>query len=138
MGNDSVEVVRPEAAVLAPDVPIRLVHEVIYDELAAAAKEVRQSLSAVLAFEYVLLLNALPGQLAPLPAELFAQAPAGGAPVVVTYDLLVGHGIQRQRAPVPWWVYSSWRRHQTPISLRPLGVRSSHWYMPQRPSSPRA
>src|SRR5262249_9620458 len=34
--------------------------------------------------------------------------------------------------------YSSWRRHQTPVSLRPLGVRSSHWYMPQRPSRPRA
>src|SRR6266705_5335916 len=32
--------------------------------------------------------------------------------------------------------YSSWRRHQTPASLRPLGARSSHWYMPQRPSSP--
>jgi hypothetical protein len=36
--------------------------------------------------------------------------------------------------PLP---YSSWRRHQTPVSLRPLGARSSHWYMPQRPSSPR-
>ena len=34
--------------------------------------------------------------------------------------------------------YSSWRRHQTPVSLRPSGARSSHWYMPQRPSSPRA
>ena len=35
-------------------------------------------------------------------------------------------------------LYSSWRRHQTPVSLRPFGARSSHWYMPQRPSSPRA
>src|ERR1700688_2962642 len=35
-------------------------------------------------------------------------------------------------------LYSSWRRHQTPVSLRPWGARSSHWYMPQRPSSPRA
>ena len=34
--------------------------------------------------------------------------------------------------------YSSWRRHQMPVSLRPLEARSSHWYMPQRPSSPRA
>jgi len=34
--------------------------------------------------------------------------------------------------------YLSWWRHQTPASLRPLGARSSHWYMPQRPSSPRA
>jgi hypothetical protein len=23
--------------------------------------------------------------------------------------------------------YSSWRRHQGPVSLRPLGARSSHW-----------
>ena len=34
--------------------------------------------------------------------------------------------------------YSSWRFHQTPCSLRPSGARSSHWYMPHRPSSPRA
>jgi len=34
--------------------------------------------------------------------------------------------------------YSSWRRHQIPVSLRPMGARSSHWYMPQRPSTPRA
>jgi endonuclease YncB( thermonuclease family) len=34
--------------------------------------------------------------------------------------------------------YSSWRRNQSFASLRPLGARSSHWYMPQRPSSPRA
>ena len=32
--------------------------------------------------------------------------------------------------------YSSWRRHQRPVSLRPRGARSSHWYMPQRPSRP--
>ena len=38
--------------------------------------------------------------------------------------------------------YSSWRRYQLASgvrdSLRPRGARSSHWYMPQRPSSPRA
>src|SRR5439155_5703984 len=28
--------------------------------------------------------------------------------------------------------YSSCRRHQTPVSLRPLGARSSHWYMPHK------
>src|SRR5438552_8342121 len=27
--------------------------------------------------------------------------------------------------------YSSWRRHHMPVSLRPFGARSSHWYMPQ-------
>jgi hypothetical protein len=37
--------------------------------------------------------------------------------------------------------YSLWRRNQgiwSPVSSRPRGARSSHWYMPQRPSSPRA
>ena len=34
--------------------------------------------------------------------------------------------------------YSSWRRHQKPVSLRPSGARSSHWYMPQRASTPRS
>jgi hypothetical protein len=34
--------------------------------------------------------------------------------------------------------YSSWRRHHAPDSLRPFGARSSHWYMPHRPSRPRA
>lgn len=37
-----------------------------------------------------------------------------------------------------WLSYSSWRRHQWPVSLRPRGARSSHWYMPHRASSPRA
>src|ERR1700726_1294065 len=27
--------------------------------------------------------------------------------------------------------YSSWRRHQRPVSLRPLGARSRPWDMPQ-------
>jgi len=34
--------------------------------------------------------------------------------------------------------YSSCLRHHMPFSLRPLGARSSHWYMPQRMSNPRA
>src|SRR5712692_9265285 len=34
--------------------------------------------------------------------------------------------------------YSSWRRHQMPVSLRPSGARSSYWYRAQRPSIPRS
>ena len=34
--------------------------------------------------------------------------------------------------------YSSRRRHHGPVSLRPFGARSSHWYIPHSPSSPRA
>jgi hypothetical protein len=46
----------------------------------------------------------------------------------------------QQGSPTPFAgaPYSSWRRHQMPFSLRPFGARSSHWYMPHRPSSPRA
>ena len=72
----------------------------------------------------------------PLPA----QAPAASRSVaVITFvpgvDLDIGLlgpiGLAQR-------VYSSWRRHQAPVALRPLGARSSHWNMPQRPSSPRA
>ena len=34
--------------------------------------------------------------------------------------------------------YSSWRRNQMSVSFRPKGARSSHWYIPQRSSNPRA
>jgi len=36
------------------------------------------------------------------------------------------------------FVYSSCRRNQGPVSLRPFGARSSHWYIPQSASRPRA
>jgi hypothetical protein len=42
------------------------------------------------------------------------------------------------QADSPAASYSSCRRHHAPVSLRPSGARSSHWYMPQRPSRPRA
>src|SRR5882757_9795883 len=32
--------------------------------------------------------------------------------------------------------YSSWRRNQGPVSLRPLGARSSQWYTPKNRSTP--
>ena len=61
-----------------------------------------------------------------------------GAAHPLTREAREAAGRSAQRAPVPGFAYSSWRRHQMPVSLRPLGARSSHWYMPQRPSSPRA
>ena len=48
------------------------------------------------------------------------------------------HSSLRVHVPCHRLSYSSWRRHHMPVSLRPSGARSSHWYMPQRPSSPRA
>jgi hypothetical protein len=47
-------------------------------------------------------------------------------------------GVSAPASTRHWPSYSSWRRHQMPASLRPRGARSSHWYMPQRTSSPRA
>src|SRR6266511_961647 len=43
-------------------------------------------------------------------------------------------------APLCWASrsYSSWRWNQISVPLRPSGARSSHWYMPQSVSSPRA
>jgi hypothetical protein len=35
-------------------------------------------------------------------------------------------------------VYSSCRRNHGPVSFRPFGARSSHWYIPQSTSRPRA
>jgi hypothetical protein len=37
-----------------------------------------------------------------------------------------------------WVSYSSWRRHQIPVSLRPRGARSSHAYIPHSTSIPRS
>jgi len=46
--------------------------------------------------------------------------PPSGAMSICTYANL-GHHIATHHLP-----YSSWRFHQTPVSLRPLGARSSH------------
>ena len=43
-----------------------------------------------------------------------------------------------RHAPMLSPYLSRWRNQYPPASLRPFGARSSHWYMPQRPSSPRA
>jgi hypothetical protein len=62
------------------------------------------------------------------PSVAVSAADVAAVLILVIADTAVYHSLS----------YSSWRRHQTPVSLRPLGARSSHWYMPQRPSSPRA
>ena len=48
-------------------------------------------------------------------------------------------GVRAGRADLCHWVsYSSWRRHQIPVSLRPRGARSSHAYIPHSTSIPRS
>src|SRR5262245_18358809 len=61
--------------------------------------------------------------------------PPRGLAEALSALILCASGVRDSAQRLP---YSSWRRYQTPASLRPLGARSSHWYMPQRPSTPRA
>jgi NAD(P)-dependent dehydrogenase (short-subunit alcohol dehydrogenase family) len=49
----------------------------------------------------------------------------------------LAEGASRLNPLAHWLSYSSWRRHQWPVSLRPSGARSSHCHMPHRASSPR-
>src|SRR5438132_13040456 len=102
MWGDAVEVVGPEGAAAAADLPVRTVHEVVDDELAALAEEIREHLPAILALEDVFLLDPLPRQVPALPAELITttgellfrgeKTRAGGDPVLVTHDSMFGHG----------------------------------------------
>src|SRR5216683_3359048 len=48
-------------------------HRVVDDELSTSLEEVAECLRAVLALEGVVLLDELPGQVAPLPAQLIAH-----------------------------------------------------------------
>src|SRR6266850_2612835 len=82
MDGDAVEVVYPEGADEAGRVlcPGRMgprgggiEHRVIDDQLAASLEEVAECLRPVLALEGVLLFDELPGQVAPLPAQLVAH-----------------------------------------------------------------
>jgi hypothetical protein len=72
--GDSIEVVGPEGAGRAPLLPTRVEHEVIDDQLASSVKELRQRFLAVWSFKDILLVDALPGQIASLLAEPVAQA----------------------------------------------------------------
>src|SRR5207249_12019215 len=49
---------------------VRIEHRVIDDQLAASLEEVAERLRPALALEGVLLFDELPGQIAPLPAQL--------------------------------------------------------------------
>src|SRR5579863_43398 len=70
---DAVEVVGPERAALAPRLPGRIEHEMVDDELRFSREQVGQGLLAGGPVENVSLLHPLPGQIAPLGAQLIAQ-----------------------------------------------------------------
>jgi hypothetical protein len=59
--HDGVEVVGPERADATAGLVLRVEHEVVDEELAAAVEQLGQRLLAVGAVEHVFLLDALPG-----------------------------------------------------------------------------
>src|SRR5215831_5878191 len=72
--NDGrIEIVRPKRAVWAAFIPFRSKHEVIDDKLASLFKEISKRLPTAWAIECVLLLDFLPGELAPALAHLVPQ-----------------------------------------------------------------
>ena len=73
MHDAALEIVGPERAALAAGLPVRTEHEVIDDELALAAEQVREGRLAVLAVEHVSRLDLFPRQLAPLGAQRIAR-----------------------------------------------------------------
>src|SRR5215831_18980137 len=72
MRRDAIEAVCPERAVLAAFVPVRPVHEVIDQQLAAALEQLRKGLAAVRPIEDVLFLHLHPRQCAALLAQSVA------------------------------------------------------------------
>src|ERR1700681_4728257 len=73
MHDRTVERIGQERATRAPLFPFRTKHEVINDELAPSPEEIGDRLPAARPIENVVLLNPLPRQRAPLPAEFIAQ-----------------------------------------------------------------
>jgi hypothetical protein len=84
-----------------------------------------------------------------LTCDLTSSAASNGWPSAGPPKPLPGTPKSLPGTPKPlpgtryWLLYSSWRRKKLSgspgprASLRPRGARSSHWYMPQRPSRPR-
>src|SRR5262245_26020787 len=144
MRADGVEVIRDQRA---PGASLALFgqpepvteHEVIDEELRAPGKEVGQRALPLLGVELIRLVDPNPRQLPPLPCQRVALADVFLLRIEQLdsrlQPFLARSGLVLRRR----FSYSSWRRHQAlPSSFRPLGARSSHWYMPHRPSSPRA
>src|SRR5262245_36255915 len=138
--GESVEAVRDRRAGRAAGGEVRPEHEVVDEELRAPPEEVRQRGAPPVGLESIRLVDPDPRQLLPPPRQLVA-APRELLLRLEQLEprcepLFACPGPVLRHRPSP--PYSSWRCHQMPLSLRPLGARSSHWYMPQRPSRPRA
>jgi hypothetical protein len=125
--GDPAVVREPEAAVAVDEVDVAEVVRVA-DPVAVSVAPVPAPL-------------AVPPRLAPLPlvvagavtcaaagaasTRLSSKARRGGAIMAVTRALPLPNATGAPQFPHRL-SYSSWRRHQGPVSLRPLGARSSH------------
>src|SRR5262245_8920354 len=138
MRRDAIEAVCPERAVLAAFVPVRPVHEVIDQQLAAALEQLRKGLAAVRPIEDVLFLHLHPRQCAALLAQsvalpgkllLFGQKPRTGIePLILRNDGMIPHGnLTRQRcnSPSPGKTDSTTFGHRVREEALPATKRST-------------
>ena len=77
MDDRRIVVVGPESAALAAGLPVRAEHEVIDDELAAAAEQFAEGDAALFALEHIIGLDFLPRERTPLGGERLAGAGEG-------------------------------------------------------------
>src|SRR5215472_19362094 len=73
MDQHPVEVIGPERAARARFLPARIKHQMVDDQLLSSGKQLAQGLLAVGPFENIVLVDAHPGQLAALMAQLVTQ-----------------------------------------------------------------
>ena len=91
------------------EAPLGPEHEVVDNELAPAGEQVRKRLGTARALEHVLLLDLLPRQLAPLPAQFVAnpaellflrqQFFALRDPILIGNHLVIRHGVPPRLRP---------------------------------------
>ncbi len=74
MDERAVDMVGKERAARAPLRPARIEHEVVRHQLTAAVEQIGQRSAALRPFEHIGLVDANPGQLASLGAQLIPQA----------------------------------------------------------------
>src|SRR5207248_1513994 len=104
--------------------PLRRKHEVVDDELTAILEDIRERLGAVRAIEDVQLVDLLPRQLAPLPAQritlmcefflLRQERRSRREPLVVRHHRM-GHA---STSALPWGEY---------LAIDPLSLLSFTW-----------
>src|SRR6201987_1628810 len=117
MHHGRIEMIREERTARAALLPSRPQHEVIDNQLVSPVKKLSQCLFSLWPLERVLLFHLLPGQLAPLPAQLVSQLRelflflqqliSRGKPLILRYQLRGTRPAARRARHVGLSLYSS-------------------------------